>query len=152
MLLWPCFINIWREIHPFNFTFLLMVIFFHKTHWWYWYEIWIWWSHMYKKLLTKFKEKCFKNLYYFFRKYNLLKPRTCKFVALTQKLKIFWQNLLGTWYSPLRFLTIGMQYLKLFTILIVHDFFSKFFVKVLLFFNLKMLTYYKPLEKLCNVE
>ena len=68
---------------------------------------------MYKKLLTKFKEKSFNNLYYFFRKCNLLKTRTCKFVAITQKLKIFYINLLGNYYSTLHNLSYGIQYVSI---------------------------------------
>ena len=97
--------------------------FFLKIYWWYQYGNWNWSSHTYKELLTKFREKSFKNLHYFFRKCNLMMTCTCKFVALTRKLNFFWQSLLGNYYSPLNFLSIGIQYVKLFGVLIFHIFF-----------------------------
>ena len=44
----------------------------------------------------------------FLRKCNLLKTGTCTFVAITQWLKLFWQNLLGNYYSILHNLSSGI--------------------------------------------
>ena len=37
---------------------------------------------------------------------------TCKFVAITQKLKLFWQNLLNNYYSTLHNLSDGIYFVK----------------------------------------
>ena len=140
MLLLPCFINIWREIYPFNFTFLLidkkaflrsqlpfLIIFFSKTTGDIDMSIGID-SRTYTRSFQQNSEKNLSKTYIIFlRKCNLLKTGTCTFVAITQKLKLFGQNLLSNYYSPSKFLSIGIQYVKLFGVKIFHTFFSKFF-------------------------
>ena len=64
---------------------------------------------MYKELLTKFGEKSFKRLLFFFGKYNLLTTGTRKFVVIIQKLTLFQINLFGNFCSTLPNLSDGIK-------------------------------------------
>merc|ERR1712240_655654 len=84
-------------------------------------------SRTYTRSFQQNSEKNLSKTYIIFlRKCNLLKTGSCTFVAITQKLKLFGQNLLGNYYLPSKFLSIGIQYVKLFGVIIFHTFFSKF--------------------------
>ena len=95
------YFSTYRQKSIFEVPITVFNYFFLKNYWWYRYEHWNWQSHMYKELSTKFREKSLQNLHYFFKKINLLPTGTCTFVAITQKLKLLWQNLLGNYHSPI---------------------------------------------------
>jgi hypothetical protein len=66
----------------------------------------------------QFFRKILRIIFFFFRKCNFIKTGTCQFETKTQKQTIFRRNLLGKIYSTLYFLSNGIQYMKLFLLLI----------------------------------